>query len=184
MTKQHLSQIPKYFLNVIACLSLILLFSSCTKYKEEAPFFDGLVLEYNLMQKTLTYKIKSLDNNQFKINMIIKFDILSDETEEFLVDAHGKVRESSTEDYQGNFSDIWIPAHKMEFGDTFDDGYTVLRREQWKKWQVLVVKNPLIDEERYYEISTGFWVGSNTKTRIGTGTIVLSNTNADIPTIE
>ena len=82
--------------------------------------------------------------------------------------------------YEKKFSPVWIPIHEMEIGDTFDSGYTVTRKEKWKKWDVLVVKDPDSNNERYFDINTGYWVGSYER-RL---TIVLVDTNADIPSTE
>lgn len=170
---------------------LILLFGiyllsilSCTKYEEEAPFFDGLFLEYRLGGLRTIYNIHVLANHKFKIIETQKARVLSDDVEELYVDAYGRVYKSSFKPYKGKFSPIWIPVHKMEIGDTFDSGYTVARKEKWEKWEVLVIKDPVVREERYFDLNTGFWVGSFARTAVGAGKIVLINTNADIPVEE
>ncbi len=169
------------FLLLIIILPLILL--QCTKYKEESPFFDGLFLEYDRGGGSRTiYNVQVLENYRFKITETRKREPLSDDVEELFVDSYGRVYKSSFEDYEGGFSPIWIPVHEMEIGDTFDDGYAVLREDTWKKWKVLVVKNPIVEEERYYDLNTGYWVGLFAKTPMGVVAFVLVNTNADIPT--
>jgi len=67
----------------------------------------------------------------------------------------------------------------MKIGDEFNEGYKVLREDKWKKWSVLVIKNPIYNEERYFELNTGYLVGVK-----GSVEVNLVNTNADIPTIE
>jgi hypothetical protein len=67
----------------------------------------------------------------------------------------------------------------MKIGDTFDDGYKVLRKDRWKKWEVLVIKNPTYNEEQYFELNTGYLVGVKGRVEVN-----LVNTNADIPTVE
>ncbi len=171
------------FLLLIISLPLILL--HCTKYKEEAPFFEGLFLEYDWGGGTREkYNVHVIDNNRFKITETRKREPLSDDVEEFLVDAYGKVYKSSYRPYKGKFSPIWIPAHKMEIGDTFDGRKLVERKDKWEKWEVLVVKDTPTGGESYFELNTGYLVGSFAKTAIGVGKIILLSTNADIPTIQ
>ncbi len=170
------------FLFLIA--SLTFFFSYCTKkYNEPAPFFDGLFLEYRAGSIRRVYNIQVLDNNQFKIVETEKSKILISDVEELLVDTYGKVYESTYKEYKGKISPIWVPAHKMEIGDIFD-GQTVIRKEKWKKWEVLVIKDPTFEVERYFELNTGFWVGSFARTPIGASEVVLVNTNANIPVAE
>jgi len=178
-----MEKVKKSFIILLGVV-LPLIFLHCTKYKESAPFFDGLFLEYKLGALRITYNVYVLDNNKFKIIETEKARVLSDDVEELFVDAYGRVYKSSFEDYEDGFSPIWIPANQMQIGDTFDDGYTVLREDSWKKWKVLVVKNPLIEEERYYDLNTGYWVGAFARTTRGTGEIILVDTNSGIPVVE
>ncbi len=174
----------KYFILILS-ISLLLVFSSCKKYKEEAPFFDGLILEYDLGGPfKWIYNISSLNDSSFKIIETHRQGALGDDVEELYVDQYGRVYKSSYKDYKGKFSPIWIPAHKMEIGDTFDGGYSVVRKEKWKHWDVLVVKDPDVNQERYFDLNTGYWVGLFGKGPRGPVTIVLVNTNANIPTVE
>ena len=157
----------------------VFLNASCTKYNEAVPFFDRLYLEYIVSDLKTVFNVLSADNNKFKIVKTEVNDILGDRVIEMFVDMHGKVYESSSSNYKGKFTSIWIPVHQMEIGDTFDDGYKVLRKDKWKKWEVLVIKNPTYNEEQYFEINTGYLVGVK-----GSVEVNLVNTNADIPTIE
>jgi len=170
----------KKSLILLLIIFLPLTFLHCTKYKELTPFFDGLFLEYRLGGLRTIYNVHVLANHKFKIIETQKARVLSDDVEELYVDAYGRVNKSSFKPYEGKFSPIWIPVHEMEIGDTFDDGYKVIRTEQWKKWKVLVIKDPVVREERYFDLNTGFWVGSFAKTAVGAGKIVLVNTNADM----
>ena len=169
--------------NVTKALLLILtviifLMTACSKYEEPAPFFDGLFLEYNAGIK-LIFNVHSIENNSYKIVETEVSEVLGDTIRDFFVDMYGKVYKSSFKDYEGNFTSIWIPVHQMKIGDTFDDGYKVLRKDKWKKWEVLVIKNPTYNEEQYFELNTGYLVGVK-----GSVEVNLVNTNADIPTIE
>lgn len=171
----------KKIIFLLLIVSLPLIFIHCTKYKEPAPFFDGLFFEYDVgASKRIIYNVQVLDNNQFKITETRKRRVLSDDIEELFVDAHGKVYKSTFKPYKGKFSPIWIPVHVMEIGDTFDGGYVVTRKDKWEKWEVLVIKEPVVREERYYDLNTGYWVGLFAKTPMGVITFVLVNTNADI----
>ena len=157
----------------------ILLMTACSKHEELAPFFDRLYLEYIVSDLKTVFNVLSADNNKFKIVKTEVNDVLGDRVVEMFVDMHGKVYESSSSKYEGKFTSIWIPVHQMEIGDTFDDGYKVLRKDKWKKWEVLVIKNPIYNEEQYFELNTGYLVGVK-----GNVEVNLVNTNADIPTIE
>jgi len=157
----------------------VFLTASCIKYNEVVPFFDGLYLEYIVSDLKTIFNVLSADNNKFKIVKTEVNDVLGDRVIEIFVDMHGKVYESSFKDYKGKFTSIWIPVHQMEIGDTFDDGYKVLRKDKWKNWEVLVIKNPIYNEEQYFELNTGYLVGVK-----GSVEVNLVNTNADIPTIE
>jgi hypothetical protein len=164
---------------IIYCLlCIILLTSGCTKYKEPAPFFDGLFLEYNYGGMTVIYNVHDIEDRNFKI-VKTKIRRGRNKTIDIFTDAYGKVYESSFKDYEGKFSLIWIPVNKMDIGDTFDDGYKVIRKDKWKKWEVLVVKNPYFNEEQYFELNTGYLVGVK-----GSIEVNLVKTNADIPTVE
>jgi hypothetical protein len=74
----------------------------------------------------------------------------------------------------------------MQIGDTFNGGHQVIRKEQWRKWNVVVVRVPttLGETELYYESNTGFLVGYFGRLGKSEGTGVLVNTNADIPVAE
>lgn len=169
---------------VLVVLSLLLLCCS-ERYNELAPFFDGLHLEYKFGSIQIIYSVQALDN-KFKIIERRKRSPLSDAIEEYFVDIYGKVYKSSSKDYKGKFSPIWIPAYVMQIGDTFDGVHQVIRKEQWRKWKVVVVRVPttLGETELYYESNTGFLVGFFATMGRSEGTQVLVNTNADIPVAE
>lgn len=169
-----------FIISTIVLLFLI----SCTKYDEPAPFFDGLFLEYIEIDSKTIYKMQVLNNGKYRVIQTRKREPLNDDIEELLIDVNGKVYKSSFKDYEGGFPPIWIPAMQMEIGDKFNDGYTVLRKDRWKQWDVLVIKNPLFDEEKYFDINSGFWVGAIGKGSVAKYSAVLVDTNADIPTIE
>lgn len=170
---------------LLLIVSLPLIFMHCTKYEEEAPFFDGLFLEYRLGGLKIIYEVEVLSNHKFKIVETEKAKVLSDDIEELFVDKYGKVYESSKKRYEGKFSPIWIPVHEIEIGDTISGGdFTAIRTDKWKGWDVLVLKADIVESENYHDLNTGFWVGSFARTAIGSGTVVLVNTNADIPTAE
>ncbi len=164
-------------------LPLSMMFSHCTKYKEEAPFFDGLVLEYNAGGISYIYNVQELENSEFKIIEIEKREPLSDKIEELFVNAYGRVFKSTFKDYKGGFSPIWIPVHEIEIGDTIDGRHIAIKKDKWEKWDVMVLKDIAAEAESYYDLNTGYWVGSFAKTAVGVGKIILINTNADIPTV-
>ncbi len=171
------------FLFLIVYFSLI--FLHCTKYKELTPFFDGLFLEYEYGSRLkLIYNVNVLESNKFKILKKDTFYKTYRGKTEILVDAYGRVYESSSKRYKGKFSPIWIPVHEMEIGDTFDGRNIVERKAKWEKWDVLVVKDIPTGAEDYYELNTGYLVGSYAKTDRGIGKSVLVKTNANIPVVE
>lgn len=159
-------------------LSLVFLFN-CSKYKEEAPFFDGLTLEYKwgLMKKV--YEVKDIDKG-FRILQTRVSKGLGNKTEEFFVDEYGKVYKSTEKAYVGHFSPMWIPVNKMDVGSEYNDGFTIIKKDRWKIWDVLVSECPMSGEKTYFEANTGYLVGKKGKGY----EIYLINTNADIPTIE
>jgi len=167
----------KKVLLLFVTMSIIFL-SACSKYNEPVPFFDGLFLEYNTGLK-LIFNVRSIENNNYKITETEVSEVLGDTIRDFFVDIYGKVYKSSFKDYEGKYTSIWIPVHQLKIGDAFDDGYKVLRKDTWKKWEVLVIKNPTYNEEQYFELNTGYLVGVK-----GSVEVNLVNTNADIPTIE
>jgi hypothetical protein len=176
----------------LAILTLLLL--SCSeRYKEPAPFFDKLHLEYEFVyysplagegsNKTI-YDVQKLDNNHYKIIRVEKGSALKDEIDEFFVDAYGRVYKSSSKDYQGGFSPIWIPAYLMDIGDSVYGDDQVIKRDKWEKWNVVVVRSTFLNQQKYYEIKTGFLVGASAEFAGHTGTEVLVNTNANIPVVQ
>lgn len=173
----------KKIIFLIFLMFLPLIFSYCTKYKELVPFTDGLTLTYTAGGIGMIFNVQELDDSKFKIIKTEKREPLSDKIEELLVDKYGKVYKSSIKDYEGGFSPIWIPVHKMEIGDSFDKGYTIIRKDKWKKWDVMVVKTPDINEEQYFELNTGYLVGIKGKFGMRYE-FMLIDTNADIPTAE
>jgi hypothetical protein len=166
--------------NIIALIGLSLLLIQCSKDKEEAPFFDGLYLEYKLGNKgKKTYNVSISNKKGFKVIEIEQWPIFDDEVEEYSVDLYGKVYSSGA--YKGEFSPIWIPVNKMKVGNTFDGGFLVSRLDNWKRWEVMVVKAPIGRTEIYHDLTTGFLVGMVTTSVSGTTKTVLVDTNADIP---
>lgn len=160
----------------------------CSKYKETVPFFDGLLLEYKYTNKNIKriYKVKVIGSNKFKVIQIMPGrGVLKDDIDEFLVNAYGRVYKSTYKSYKGRFCPIWIPVHKIEIGDTIDDIEIAMRKDKWKKWDVLVLALKRSKKtERYFDLNTGYWVGSKGKTPMGAYEIILVNSNADIPVEE
>lgn len=181
-----MEKVKKGFI-ILLGIPLTLILSQCTKYKEKAPFFEGLILEYGSSGATYgryIYEINSLDDNGFKITKKEKWKALKPKPVVMMVKANGRVYESNKKRYKNKFSPIWIPVNEMEIGDKFDDRNIVERKAKWEKWKVLVVKDTPTGGESYYDLNTGYWVGSFARTAVGSGEIVLVDTNADIPTVE
>jgi hypothetical protein len=168
-------------------ITIVLMLYNCSKYNAVAPFFDGLTLEYDVSGIKFIYKVYSIEDINYKIVKTEKWTGLGDKTYEYFSDIHGivyKVTKKASRSYKGGFSPIWISTSEMKIGDTIDGGEKVIERKQWKKWDVLVVKSPNVDQKTYYEINTGFYVGLEGRSRGGRVTIFMTNNNADIPTIE
>jgi hypothetical protein len=179
----------KYCFALIFIISLTLLLLHCSEqYKEPAPFFDGLYLEYTFDNNIPEiYNITALGDNRFKIIKKTSWKgVFKDDIKEFFVDAYGRVYKSSSKAYPGGFSPIWIPVYVMQIGDTFGDGYQLVRKDKWQKWNVVVVKCPssLGEVELYLESSSGFRVGDFVRLGAIETTTVLVNTNAKIPVAE
>jgi hypothetical protein len=176
-----MGKVKKCFM-VLLAFSFPLVVLHCSKYKELAPFFDGLFMKYEIGGISTSYEVNKTDDNRYKIMETRKRGkVLGDKTHELQVDSYGRVYESTFEPYEDKFSPIWIPVNTMEIGDAFDGRKVVVRKDRWKKWEVLVIKDTLTQSESYFESQTGFWVGSFAKTAVGSGEMVLVDTNADIP---
>ncbi len=168
----------------LLAIFLFLIFIGCAKYKEEAPFEDGMYFEYRYGTLNKTYNINHLDDNNFKIVETDSFYKATEGKLEMLVDSYGKVYECRKKRYKGKFSPIWIPVHDMEIGDEYDKRERVDRIDKWEKWEVLVIKDIPTGAENYYELKTGYFVGSEARSLVGSGKKILEATNADIPTID
>ena len=56
-----------------------ILLINCTKYEEKTPFFDGLLLEYDLGGGIrIIYNVQSMDRNRFKIIETEKAGVLGE----------------------------------------------------------------------------------------------------------
>ena len=174
---------PERIIYLFFVLSLPMMLLSCNKYEEPTPFSDGLFLEYRVGGKKTIFNFERLENYNYKITETEIRKVLGDKVTELFVDNYGIVYKSSFKDYEGGFSPVWIPINAMKVGDSYDEGYKVSRKDRWKKWDVMVIKNPDFEEEQYFEINTGYLVG--VKGKFGRSyELVLVNTNADIPTVE
>lgn len=181
--------ICKKIFSLILFITILILVSHCSKqYNEPAPFFDGLLLEYETDIKTFTgnekikttYNVQGLGNNHFKILKTENPSFFGTGVEEYFVDSYGKVYGGSCKECKGGFSPIWIPAHTMEIGDTFGEE-KIVGKNKWDNWNVVVVKSQIsaIGVEWYYDATTGFLVGLYTSDAIGskiTQKLVNSNT--------
>ena len=167
--------------------SIGLLLTHCSNYKEHVPFSDGLHFEYQTkINRSIyidKYDIQRLEKGNFKITQMSFSDVRPgrEDIETFHVNAYGRVYKTSRKAYDGIFSPIWIPVNTLRVGDKYDDGFTILRRDKWKGWDVLVSKNPLFEMETYFDQHTGFMVGAFIKSGAGSSDLVLVNTNAGIP---
>ena len=59
----------KTLILVYAILSFIGVLS-CTEYEEPTPFFDGLILEYLVIENKYIYEFEGLGDREFKITEI------------------------------------------------------------------------------------------------------------------
>jgi predicted Zn finger-like uncharacterized protein len=155
------------------------------QHREEVPFFDGLFLEYEIGSKPRLYEVAVINENEYKITKHSGNSRI-----EYIIDKYGKIKEAkqyyadgrikNKEKMEGEFLDIWKPIHKLKVGDQLSSRTTVDRTEKWKQWEVMVIKEPGAGRliENYYEINTGFLVGSSFYNE------VLIDTNAVIPTEE
>ena len=154
----------------------------CSKYNELAPLHGDELFEYKYNNIIITFSVHSTDNNGFKITRTEHYRGLNDKTDELLVDKYGVVKKSTSNKYIGKYSPLWIPVNSMNIGDKFNDGFSILRKEKWKDWEVFVIKNPKINEERYFEATYGYFVGAKGKVNRNYE-LILTNTNAYLPKI-
>jgi len=171
----------KYHIILIILSQLIFVY--CSENKELAPFLDGDAFEYKSNNIRVLYKVHTHDDGTFKITKTEKYRALQDKIEEFFLNPYGIVYKSTLDKYKGNFSPLWIPINTINIGDTFNSGYSAERKTRWKHWEVIVIKNPRVNEERFYEVNTGYFVGL--RGNVGRSyNLILNYANADIPTID
>lgn len=70
---------------LLICTFFVLTLSSCSRYKEPAPFFNGLFFKYKAGNSEMSYTVEQLSDGRFKIVQTILFTVLNDEIEEFFM---------------------------------------------------------------------------------------------------
>jgi len=158
------------------------------QYREVAPFFDGLKLDYGKHSGDM-FTFSVIDASWFKVTATEKRGIPKDTYTEYTVNKFGIIEKERHIPSDGEvtewvrntdeFIHIWIPANSLALGDMLKDKISYVDRiDKWKRWDVLVIKDSIINNvESYYEIHTGYLVGYST------ADYYLIDTNADIPTI-
>jgi hypothetical protein len=153
--------------------------------KSQHFFFDGLYLTYKCFHSTGSIG-KFLTHYEFRLLSNGKFDVLlysKSESGEKSPDSKHRLSINS----MGEFKDkdilpLWLPERYRREAARWRR-CVVERKDHWEKWDVWVAKD-VVGSSHYYEATTGFWVGSETSTRIGGMKIILVETNANIPTAE
>ncbi len=155
------------------------------KYSEKAPFFDGMFLKYGDKYGEL-FKVSIVDDRRFKITETEKSDVFKGSATEYIVNEYGRI-EKETKIFSsgkiknksqriGEFLSIWLPTNNLNVGDMLPDKRSyVARKDKWKQWEVLVIKDSFVSGgEIYYELDTGYLVGYSA------ANYTLVNTNAKI----
>ena len=163
---------------VFSILSLIIL-TGCSKYSEPAPFFDGLFLKYKTKYSGMLgsseyrsiYEITALTDG-FKVVHYTDFD--KEDIDEMILDPYGKIKEEVSpasflyalvfssrklkEQLSDKYSDIWLPTSTIDVGDKINGG-TIVRKEHWREWDIMVLSHTIIPIEFYFDVDTGYRVG-------------------------
>ena len=162
------------------------------------PLSDGLYLRYTA---DLTH-----EETQFSDEYQFEFDTLGNgkwrltETagqyhtgtaQALTIDGGGTIVASDSEPTRWKigkkFNDLWLAPSERQPGSVvrpLDDpcDYKVGATTEWRWWQVIpAVCSGAATVTRYYESSTGWFVGSELTSRDGNRTDVLSSTTASIP---
>lgn len=169
---------------LILGISLLFILSNCTKYKEEAPFFEGLYLKYRKISGCWeeTYQMTALKDGNFKLikkEGCPNYKILPP-PEKYIINIYGKILEGPDDRLEGKRIDIWVPPSRI------DDSNAKVEKTYWQNWDVLIIKSTIAPVEIFYDVSTGFKVGTHTGAMPGVApmTMILVDTNADIPVKE
>lgn len=189
-----------YRKNLLLILLVVLLTNfGCQKKREIAPFFDDLYFKYKDIVSSGSsseriYRIKELHDGY----EVIEEDLspILPRTEKHIVDLWGFIKESTRirktaqktkrhYKHKGKRICIWIPAEELQVSNKFETSLgncQVEEKRSWKNWDVWVLKG-YSGVEFYYDIKTGFFVGSNAPSLplVGSMNRILIDTNADIP---
>lgn len=175
-------------------------------FSKPAPLKDGIHLRY---------KFKGMEEGHFCDLIFTKisngnFEVTVDVPEEYILSEHfvkphekdGKIivnkfmkRRSGKPLQIGTYGPLWLPSHKMEKGknigvDLIVGGMVSDKVENWNGWKVYIVEasafRGAVSQTWYYEVETGFLVGSNAKTVISemlstdeSPTMILADSNID-----
>jgi len=170
----------------------------CQKKGEIAPFSDGLYFKYKVIvdigsSGEIIYRIKEM-NTEYEI--IVEYSLtLLPETMKHIVDIWGFIKESTEikkhakkikklKEFKGRRIVIWISPKELQIGNKFKTSLgdlQVKEKRTWENWDVWVLKGNL-GVEFYYDIKTGFLVGSHVPSlpMVGSTKRILIETNADI----
>ena len=185
---------------VFSAIIFSIILSGCSKYDEPVPFFDGLTLRYktkytitfNTGEYMRIYQLTAL-NGGYKV--LGHTDFNEEDIDEMIVDSYGKIKDETSigsflyslvfdsNDFKNRMKDkyslLWMPTNKMKIGDKFNDG-TIIRKEHWREWDVLVLRDSNFSTEFYFDVDTGYLVGNKLNFMKMKSEQVLINTNAEI----
>jgi len=185
--------------NLLVILFIVLSTNlGCQKKGGLAPFFDELYFKYKDIVSSGSsseriYRIKELHDGY----EVIEKDLspILPRTEKHIVDLWGfikqstRIRETSQKTkkhykHKGKRICIWIPAEELQVGNKFETSLGNCQVEEKRSWEnrdVWVLKGDL-GVEFYYDIKTGFLVGSHVPSlpMVGSTKRILIETNADI----
>lgn len=182
-------------------VSVPLIFLHCTKYKEPAPFFDGLYLKYYevfaksrnaeniIWTRDIVYTFKQTDDGSFHISQKVNTQRSKRLDKKIETPPYPQVGEDLTISTKGivlkggdnfNFVDgypsyLWLPLDKRKEGtEVIEVIRKVGDKTRWSGWEVWPVKG-MIGDMHYYDINTGILVG--TESLVGNLKMILIDTN-------
>ena len=196
MSRIKLSKAPSLFLLSAYSISS----EACSKHDEPVPFFDGLHLKYKVKGARMLgfsnsrriYEVRA-DHEHFNVTNYVEGD--QEDVREIIVDRSGRIKRKTSfgsifsslgpnasdakNRAKGTFSSLWLPTHVLKIGDRISDS-RIVREEKWRKWEVMVLREPTFRSEMYYHKESGYWVGMKGRAFGTRVQMVLVETNADI----
>lgn len=163
-----------------------MIFLHCTRYKEPAPFFDGLYLKYHevfgksenpediIWTRDIEYRFRQLEGSNFHISQVVdtkrdkNLDVKIEPTPypqvgaDLTIDQQGNVLKGGNNFYFVNGYPVylWLPPDKRKVGtEVITAIRKVEEKTKWKGRDVWPVKG-MLGDTYYYDLNTGFLIGA------------------------